>query len=478
MKFQQEHIYPQIHYFDSDFVSLYEQSWEKTMASWIPYNQDNTSIPSGYIESDSDTLYFVDVLTSSFFLLYANKSFTPIHALDFFYSKQEENGAIRCAYSKTTGEPVFERGNPEGLAPPYLVWAEFNYYDRTDNKRRLKELIPKIDAYLQWIIDTFRSDENIFVVPHIATNMHNLPRENAHFLLDFNVQMAIAYHYMIKLATATNFRNLVFKYTKEYYTLKAIVNKHFWNAEDMFYYDLDENKNHIKIKTINGFWPLLAQIPNNSQSIALKKHLENPNEFFLENLFPSVAKDSPYYSKKGLGYKGGVYPFLTFMVIKGLTAYGFYEFARESAIKHLSVILANFYAKDPEVSGSFWEAYQPEDFLPAKSPSKNHEIRENFFPSVALTTITLVIENIIGFEICIPKKMVYWTIPHLEFMGIEGLQLKKNMIFTILQQTNRGWEIRHSSEKLYYFSVDILEKEKKKTLPIPSGKCSLLIDKL
>ncbi len=33
------------------------------------------------------------------------------------------------------------------------------------------------------------------------------------------------------------------------------------------------------------------------------------------------------------------------------------------------------------------------------------------------------------------------------------------------------------SEKLYYFTINILNK-KEKTLPIPSGRCSMLLDKL
>jgi neutral trehalase len=44
-------------------------------------------------------------------------------------------------------------------------------------------------------------------------------------------------------------------------------------------------------------------------------------------------------------------------------------------------------------------------------------------------------------------------------------------------KSGRGWEIRLESEKLYYFTIDVL-RQKKKTLPIPSGKCSMLIDKL
>ena len=68
--------------------------------------------------------------------------------------------------------------------------------------------------------------------------------------------------------------------------------------------------------------------------------------------------------------------------------------------------------------------------------------------------------------------------PSLEAMGIERLSLKRNMITILSNKTDRGWEIRLESEKLYYFTIEILDEQKKKTLPIPSGKCSMLIDKL
>ena len=66
----------------------------------------------------------------------------------------------------------------------------------------------------------------------------------------------------------------------------------------------------------------------------------------------------------------------------------------------------------------------------------------------------------------------------MEIMGIEDLSLKRNMITILSNKSGRGWEIRLESEKLYYFTVNILDEGKKKTLPIPSGKCSMLIDKL
>ena len=97
---------------------------------------------------------------------------------------------------------------------------------------------------------------------------------------------------------------------------------------------------------------------------------------------------------------------------------------------------------------------------------------------LGLATITMVIENIVGLEISLPKKTVYWTMQSLEAMGIEDLSLKKNNITILSNKNARGWEIRLESEKLYYFTIHILDDDKKKTLPIPSGKCSMLIDKL
>ena len=97
---------------------------------------------------------------------------------------------------------------------------------------------------------------------------------------------------------------------------------------------------------------------------------------------------------------------------------------------------------------------------------------------LGLVTVNLMIENVIGLEISLPRKTVYWTMQNLEAMGIEDLSLKKNNITILSNKNTRGWEIRLESEKLYYFTIHILDEDKKKTLPIPSGKCSMLIDKL
>ena len=149
---------------------------------------------------------------------------------------------------------------------------------------------------------------------------------------------------------------------------------------------------------------------------------------------------------------------------------------RECAIRHLYFIL-DALNPDGNKPGDIYEAYSPIAGVPAKWEGKKNFPRKCFLSYAALSTITLMIENVIGLDISLPRKTVDWTIPTLEIMGIQDLSLKRNMITILVNKSGRGWEVRMESEKLYYFTINILGGQKKR-LPIPSGKCSILIDKI
>ncbi len=183
------------------------------------------------------------------------------------------------------------------------------------------------------------------------------------------------------------------------------------------------------------------------------------------------------FNDQGNGYNGSVYPYLTFMVIKGLEKYQRWDLARECAIRHLYFVLDSMNPDGNHHKGNLWEAYLPQKEGPALCVDKPDYPRPQYLAYTALSTICLTIENIVGLSISLPRKTVDWIIPNLEIMGVENLSLKRNMITILSNKSGRGWEIHMESEKLYYFTINILGK-KKKTLPIPSGKCSMLIDKL
>ena len=104
-----KHNFPKIHFYDQDFVDIYNKTWTWLSTNWI--NPQTT-------EQDSDGFFLYPVnnkcvidqlesTLSSFFLVYSNRNYEANKNIDYFYSKQEENGAIRWQYDVKTGSPIF-----------------------------------------------------------------------------------------------------------------------------------------------------------------------------------------------------------------------------------------------------------------------------------------------------------------------------------------------------------------------------------
>ena len=486
-----KHDFPKIHFYDQDFVDIYDKTW-----AWIQDCWNNGSEKSGVYSASSGSssssiplegkffsypqtqaVYQSDAILSSFFLVYSNKIYQAHPSLDLFYNRQEPNGAIRCAYDINTGAPVVDRDNPEGLGIPLFAWAEHNIYHKSANKKRVKDVLPILCKYSVWIESVFKKPNGLYKAPLNATGMSNSPRGDAYYAMDFNTMMAINMLYISALADILNDKETSFQYKRQYFSLKTRINSLMYNPADGFYYDINKSEKQIPVKTIAGYWPLLAEIPNDEKAEHIIEKLSNPNFFGTAHPFPSLSVSEKDFDETGRGYRGSVYPHLTFMVVKGLERYQRWDLARECAIRHVYFMLDSMNPDGNHHRGNLWEAYMPNKEGPAKWPGKNAFPRPQYLSYDALSTICLTIENIVGLSISLPRKTVDWVIPNLEIMGVENLSLKNNMITILSNKSGRGWEIQMESEKLYYFTINILGK-KKKTLPIPSGKCSMLIDKL
>ena len=474
-----KHDFPKIHFYDQDFVDIYDKTWNWLSEFWInPETGEND--PDGYFIYPSKGKFILDQnesIFSSFFLVYSNRNYSANANIDYFYKRQEANGAIRWKYDTETNKPIVDKSNPEGVGLPLFAWAEFNLYHKSANKRRIKEVMPILQNYMKWIDDTFKKENGLYAAPFEASTMFNAPRKGTYYPIDFNCCMAINAAHMSALGDIINDKDLSFQYKKMYFSLKTRINGLMWDSETGFYHDLDKNEQRLPQKTIAGFWPLLAELPNADRAEILIAHLNNPATFGTEHPFPSLSADSPDFRESGEGFKGSVFPTFNFMVIKGLEKYQRYNFARECTIRHLYFILEALYPLDKKLKGDFFEAYLPGKEGPATLRGLPDFPRKRFLHYIGLSTITLMIENVIGLYISLPRKTVDWIIPNLEIMGIEKLSLKRNLITILSNKSQRGWEIQMESEKLYYFTINILD-QKKKTLPIPSGKCSMLIEKL
>ncbi len=471
--------FPKVHFYDQDFVDIYDRSWAWIQDYWLIPDAKDLS-PEGYFiyaDNGDPVINQYETIFSSFFFVYSNRNYHANQSLDFFYDHQEENGAIRWKYHLLTGEPVLPKDNPEGIGMPLFAWAEYNLFHKSANKKRIKDIMPVLQRYMDWIDATFKKENGLYKVPLAATTMTNSPRKKAVYLVDFNTALAINALYMSALGDILNDKDLSFQYKRMYFSLKTRINSMMWDHDTGMYHDLAEDGSRQSQKTIAGFWPLLAEIPNEDKAEQLIAHLHNPKTFGVDHPFPSLSADDPEYDERGMGYRGSVFAPFTFMVVKGLEKYQRWDLARECAIRHLYYVLDALSPNGETNKGSLWEAYMPQKEGPAQWPGKEGFPRKQYLPYTGLSTIALMIENIIGLSISLPRKTVDWIIPNLEVMGIENLSLKRNLITILSNKSQRGWEIHMESEKLYYFTINILG-QKKKTLPIPSGKCSMLIDKL
>lgn len=471
--------FPKIHFYDQDFVDIYDKTWTWIQDYWlIPQTEENST--DGYFIYPQDgnlVLNQLESIFASFFLVYSNRNYPAHQNIDYFYGRQEVNGAIRCKYDTKTNAPITTTTNPEGIGIPLFAWAEFNLYHKSGNKRRIKEIMPVLQKYMGWIDTTFKQENGLYAVPAEACGMYGSPRPNTYYPVDFNALLAVNAMYMAALGDILNDKDINFQYKRQYFSLKTRINSMMWDDDTAFYHDLDEDERQLPQKTIAGFLPLLAEMPNEDRATQLIAHLSNSETFGTDHPFPSLSADSPHFSQQGDGFNGSVYAPFNFMVIKGLEKYQRWDTARECAIRHLYYMIDAMFPNNPEVKGDLWEAYQPCKEGVSITESDGPLPRKRYLHYAALSTIALMIENVIGLSISLPRKTVDWIIPNLEIMGIENLALKRNLITILSNKSLRGWEIQMESEKLYYFTINILG-QKKKTLPIPSGKCSMLIDKL
>ena len=468
---------PSVHFYDQDFVEVYDRTWVWIQDSWKPGTRGSGFEGNYLTYEDQDTFHQYYSLISTFFLAYSNQVYPAHSMLDFFYAKQEPNGAIRGEYALDDGTPVIHENNPEGIHPPLFAYAEFNIFNKVGNKKRLKESSEVIQRHFHWLEQTCKQENGLYAVPVGATMMFNALDERVYYPLSFNVQQAVNALYLSYIGDILNDKEMSFQYKRQYFTLKTRINSKMWDEESGFYFDLDKQEQQVQVKHIGAYWVLLAEIPNEDRVQRLIDHLKDPDSFGTDNPFPTLAVSEANFSQQGEGYRGSVIPFLTYMVMKGLEKYKQFDFARECAIRHLYFLLDTLHPDGKEI-GDIYEAYLPmKEGAPVSSEVTNFP-RKHFIPMAAISTVAMMIENVLGFDINLPKKTVDWIMPTLEEMGIEKLSLKRNLITILSNKNARGWEIRLESEKLYYFTIDILDEKKHKTLPIPSGKCSMLIDKL
>jgi len=432
---------------------------------------------SDYIdEGFSDNIFLWDSALMMLFWRYGYKAFPAINSLDNFYARQYKSGYICREINEHSGKDFVFENRSDTIAPPLLAFAEIEYFKVSGNKKRLEKVLASLEKYASFIDRpgniklaqsknwqnygrrAMRSKHKLFWNTNLGSGMDNLKRLGTGWV-DMSSQMVLLFKNLAFICEQLGFLKRANVYKQRAKELTAEINKWCFNESDGFYYDVDKYGRQLKKKTIAGFWPLLAKIPNKKQAQKLISHLKDENEFFRPFLFPALAKSEKDYKENGNYWQGGVWAPTNYMVVKGLKNYGYFDLANKMSEKYLNAVCKVF-----EKTHTFWENYAPEKFAPGKPAKKD------FVGWTGLGPIAMLIENILGFKADADKKSLTWHIQRSDRHGIENLAFGDFLVNAVFEP--RGKTI----EFLANASLDLIVfyKMKKYRFRVGKGKQEIL----
>jgi len=406
---------------NKDWIELYWKAWE------LAFNHLRTppaSSPfiSNYIdEAFAPNIFQWDTIFMIMFARYAHFIFPAIQSLDNFYCRQYENGYICREIVEATGEDFVFEGREHTINPPLFSWAEVESYKVTGDKSRFEMILPVLEKYIEWL-ENYRKKEgtkhNLYWQTGLGSGMDNTPRKGSGWV-DISCQLVMCYNDMAVICNEINLANKEDEYKRKAKFISDKINRFMWDEEDGLYYDVDDEGELVKWKTIASFWPMIAGVANEQQAERLLENLKDPKTFWRLVPFPSLAADQQFYKPDGQYWLGSVWAPTNVMIIKGLdkfckgyqNSYRFGEFAVLAVETYLDAIY-KVYKK----TGTIWENYSPESY------SRGVLSRPDFVGWSGCGPIQLLIENALGFMPKGSENKLSWNINRIDKHGIENLK--------------------------------------------------------
>ncbi|MCA0132504.1 MGH1-like glycoside hydrolase domain-containing protein [Winogradskyella alexanderae] len=335
----------------------------------------------------------------------------PVYqALDNFYERMEDDGYI-CREYRATGEPLWSKEHPVSINPPLLAFAETEIFKVSNDIERVRKVYPILKKNFQFHVDTYMMNDNLFYGDTLGLGMDNIPRSPRDWeptegngmthhelgeklsamnvsdetklntfiaeyvntkqgmwnkqgrLVDFSAQMAMYSIQLKDMADAIGKDEDIEMYKSFHAKVAKAINDKCWSENDGFYYDLGFDKQIVR-RHIGMYWTLLGKVVPEDRLKRFLGYLNNEDEFNRKMPLPALSAADPDYLGWGDYWLGGVWAPTSYMVLRGLTAYGEDELARSIAKKTYDNVATVF-----EATGTFWENYAP-DLVSYGMPAK------------------------------------------------------------------------------------------------------------
>ena len=434
---------------DPNYVRCYWKAWELAFKNFHE-PADGSGFVSQFIDAAfNQNIFLWDTCFMTMFCNYGHPHVPGIQSLDNFYIKQHEDGEICREIDRTTGkdfepwmnkedEPLFSRwgyawwteghgkvpvvyeGRPaptpnpkltlDSLNHPIFSWAELESFRLTGDKERLQLVWEPLARYYAALQKYLRQGNGLYITD--SASMDNATRnpylKSGGTGIDISAEMVLFARNLAQVASVLGKESQARQYQRDAEELSALINRLMWDKQRKFYFDLTLKGQRAPVKSIAGFWTLLANVASTSQAAALAAELENPQTFKTVHRVPTLAANEPGYDPGGGYWNGAVWAPTDKMVVTGLESYGYTELAREIALNHLRNVVTVF-----KETGTVWENYAPHN-VGRGEPSKG-----DFVGWSGIGPISFFIEYAIGVRADALSNTIAWDIRSPARVGVE-----------------------------------------------------------
>jgi len=289
----------------------------------------------------------------------------------------------------------------DALNHPIFAWAELESYRITGDIERLKMVWEPLVLYYGALQKYIRQGNGLYMTDWASmdNSARNPGLAGGGTAIDASSEMVLFARNLAEIGREIGKAKQAEKFDKGADELAGTINAKMWDPEKRFYYDLNLNEDRIGVKTIAGFWTLLAGVASHEQAEALVAELENPRTFKTLHRVPTLAADEKSFSPTGDYWCGASWAPTNVMVVRGLERYGYTDLAREIALNHLDNVVEVF-----KQTGTIWENYAPQKVAPGQ-PAKRE-----FVGWSGIAPIALLLEYKIGLRPDATNNTLAWRI--------------------------------------------------------------------
>jgi len=368
----------------------------------------------------NDCVFLWDSCFMLLFGRYGARAFPFIRTLDNFYAKQHPDGFICREIGRALGDDRFEHFDPSSTGPNVLAWTEWEHYRNFGDRDRLARVFPVLRAYHGWLRAYRTWMDGSYWATGWASGMDNQPRvravgpyaDPAHYhgrmtWVDATLQQILSARLLVAMGSVLGADAAVADCREEAARLGRLVNAHLWSESDRFYCDRFDDGTSNHVKSVGGYWALLAGVVPAARLDPFLAHLDDPRAFNRPHRVPSLSADHPAYDPHGGYWRGAVWAPTTYMVLRGLTEVRRDALAHAIARNHLANVVTVF-----EKTGTVFENYAPESAAPGQ-PAKR-----DFVGWTGLPPIAVLLEYVFGLRPDAPARRLVWDVRLTEAHGV------------------------------------------------------------